>query len=1823
MKKLHFKSNRFGLLFLAALFSITNTNNIQAQNCKQVEILYTAPDCFERPPQNPGAGGGPGCVEIAVCVDQPYTYTSSIIAAGWTFSWSVTGPTSVTINPNSTSPSVSISWPSVGIYTLTLTATDPSGNIFTYCLKVNVKDKPIANFSFSPNNVCAGSTISFTNLTTFSGGGVAYSWNFGDPPSGSNNFSTATDPTHTYNTAGTFTVTLIAYSFTMSGGGSPNNPPSIKTCCADTITKQVTIKPGNIKIDCVGTVCAGDTVTYKLTGCGSPTWGPIVGGTILSSAGNTITIIWGNGNPQGQIVATCPGGCTASVPVPIVPTNPIIVGNINPCNNAMTSYTLPVLPGTFYTWTLTNTTTSTNFTNLISTFPDNNVAWINWANATAGTYVLQVFLENKHICCSSTGILTINPLGKWTAFADQTICAGSAASLSVAPSIPGSFSWTALPPNGGVSPLTGSGPSFGPIFSNPGSYLVQVTETANAYCNSGPSNPQQIKVTVVNSPPAGIIMGPITVCPGSQYTYTMNPVAPNGYHYSWQITGGTGSFLPGNPPNPTGDSVNIQWVTLPGQITVVLQRNSFPKCPSSPVVLNVNQATVGTISGLTNVCVDDLVNYSLSGSTLPPAEPVNWTITPGSQGTVMTGQGTSSVTILWHGQPSSGPWSATITATTACGSTSFGPVTIHPKFTFNIIKSGINICNGGVTLTVSGEPSGSTYLWSNSATTNSITVTTGGTYTVTVTKGGCSFSKPIFVEDPFSLLPATCGAGTCNGANTNEQLGVIAQPTGGSFTYQWYSGVHPTGSLISGATSANYLAPNSGPYYVVVTYGTCTKFLPFTVKKICCPDVNTPVISFVRNSCNTYTFTGTTPNPSGASITWNFGDGSTAAGVSGVPIAHTYTTAGVFCVTFCVGPPSPNLTNCTGNCAVRQVVVPVQASFFNTMGCNGCVTVFNTSTVLLSPANVSYFWNFGDGFTTTLPNPGPHCYNSPGTYAISLIITGIDGSFTCTSSFTQTVTYTALAININPTPVCAGTPSTFSSTPSGFVTYTWNFGDGFTAYTPSSTHIYNSPGTGIPVSLTVVDQLGNTCIANASINVLPGVGPCTIQPAYICPGGTATLTVGSIIGATYLWEVETSLNVFAPAPGTNTNNTYVVTTPGFYRVIVTGPNGCKCTSNKVQVKAVPKPKAIIAASPSTKLCGPTLMTFVSSNHLPGYISNWYANGNYGSLLSSGPLFVTTVTATTTFNLVLTNEYGCTDTCSLLVTVNIPPAPPNISFSPTLCEGTPITLSVTNYTSNITWNTGATATSITAYVAGAYTATYTDPATGCSSSNTITVNRRPSTDLFPHFCNEIPCNCRDENGNVTIYAPKPLVGIFSVPYQIQWYFNNNPVGSNGNNPTYSPAAPGTYHIVVTDPITGCKDTSNKYTIKLEECCDCKDSKWGTIKLTEGDIPKPSLIEANIPSSGILKCNKNYTLLCNQPYTITANYICKDTTCTSKVTYSLQPPVGLPITGLVPFTFTPTQTGVYTLTLYGWCDGKICDSCVIDFNVNCQPECDCRRSRWGEKFYSHENVSKPFDCNKIYAVKCNKPVTVNANYICPDPACPPLVTYVLTPPVGASTTGNAPLTFIPSQTGTYTLTLYGMCGNKICDSCVVRFRTDCSCCPYTIKADTSKLTYSYNSAYNATVINQNLSISGLAGVPLTEVRAEVLSFTLTDNFGKECIRCQNFPYTWASILSANTISSPAVPPKITMFNSTVHPFNPTGTGVYQNPREVVWNNGGVFMLPNNSPMNLNFILPPPSAIDCCDLRGQICVKLTFRTDQCRECSVIVCFSYLIKSKKATPD
>lgn len=90
-------------------------------------------------------------------------------------------------------------------------------NLFANPLTIQVTAQPlVANFTASPTTLCIGNSVNFSDLTT--GSPTGWSWNFGD-----GNSSTSQNPSHTYNTAGTYTVSLTVTNATSSDSYSINS----------------------------------------------------------------------------------------------------------------------------------------------------------------------------------------------------------------------------------------------------------------------------------------------------------------------------------------------------------------------------------------------------------------------------------------------------------------------------------------------------------------------------------------------------------------------------------------------------------------------------------------------------------------------------------------------------------------------------------------------------------------------------------------------------------------------------------------------------------------------------------------------------------------------------------------------------------------------------------------------------------------------------------------------------------------------------------------------------------------------------------------------------------------------------------------------------------------------------------------------------------------------------------------------------------------------------------------------------------------------------------------------------------------------------------------------------------------------------------------------------------------------------------------------------------------------------------------------------------------------------------------------------------------
>ncbi len=126
-----------------------------------------------------------------------FTDLTSNAPTSWYWDFGDSG-TSTAQHPNHT-------YTAAGVYTVTLTATNAYGTddeIKTDYITVTA-NPPVADFSADPTSGTEPLTVQFTDLS--SGAPTQWSWDFGD--SGT---STAQHPSHTYNAAGSYTVTLTA-----------------------------------------------------------------------------------------------------------------------------------------------------------------------------------------------------------------------------------------------------------------------------------------------------------------------------------------------------------------------------------------------------------------------------------------------------------------------------------------------------------------------------------------------------------------------------------------------------------------------------------------------------------------------------------------------------------------------------------------------------------------------------------------------------------------------------------------------------------------------------------------------------------------------------------------------------------------------------------------------------------------------------------------------------------------------------------------------------------------------------------------------------------------------------------------------------------------------------------------------------------------------------------------------------------------------------------------------------------------------------------------------------------------------------------------------------------------------------------------------------------------------------------------------------------------------------------------------------------------------------------------------------------------------------
>jgi gliding motility-associated-like protein len=223
-----------------------------------------------------------------------------------------------------------------------------------------------------------------------------------------------------------------------------------------------------------------------------------------------------------------------------------------------------------------------------------------------------------------------------------------------------------------------------------------------------------------------------------------------------------------------------------------------------------------------------------------------------------------------------------------------------------------------------------------------------------------------------------------------------------------------------------------------------------------------------------------------------------------------------------------NVFGCTSPVSTRSSTVPVRdniaASFTATPALqqlpNRTVTITNNT----NPGPWQYVWDFGDGNTRTVANPGSHTYATYGTYVITLTVT----SNVCVERQTQQVVIEAIPPLVDfayaPASGCAPLTVRFTNL-SQFAepsTYRWEFGAGQgTSQAVDPTYTYFEPGT-YTVSLSASNVTGQqvTEVKQQIIQVfeVPRAS-FSIKPVIVFIPGGVMFTDNNSTGATrYLWD---------------------------------------------------------------------------------------------------------------------------------------------------------------------------------------------------------------------------------------------------------------------------------------------------------------------------------------------------------------------------------------------------------------------------------------------------------------------------------------------------------------------------------------------------------------------------------------------------------------------------------------------------------------------------------------------------------------------------------
>ena len=462
----------------------------------------------------------------------------------------------------------------------------------------------------SHNGQCRGDTVSFS--TVLFPPVDSLSWSFGDPVSGSLNYSDLPTPSHIYSSAGTYNVELIVR----------HNDKRM-----DTAWQVVTILPGpqpNLGPD--QTICIGDSVTFDAGACTGCTylWKNLGSG---ATVGTSQTFRTGQAGTYTALV-TGSNGCIgrdtvqlSTTPVPAVSNSPPLVKTI--CTGESTNIPLTSSPpGAMFHWTATLSSGTVTGFSADSGLVINQIL----TNPLAIPGIVIYHIIPKIGSCSGSKVdyqVTVNPgdsVKVSISASGNTVCSGTSVTFTAIPTYGGSspsYQWKVNGVNAGTN---SSVFNYTPLNNDVVSCILSSSNTICVFNNPATSN----AITMIVNPQMPVSLSITSslnpVCAGNTVLFTAHPINEGSSPvYQWKVNGvnaGTNSstftYIPVN-----NDQVSC---VLTSSFTVCVTNNP---ATSNTIIMQVDQnhpVSLTVSASLNPVCAGTSVLFT--------ALPVNPGLTP-------------------------------------------------------------------------------------------------------------------------------------------------------------------------------------------------------------------------------------------------------------------------------------------------------------------------------------------------------------------------------------------------------------------------------------------------------------------------------------------------------------------------------------------------------------------------------------------------------------------------------------------------------------------------------------------------------------------------------------------------------------------------------------------------------------------------------------------------------------------------------------------------------------------------------------------------------------------------------------------------------------------------------------------------------------------------------------------------------------------------------------------------------------------------------------------------------------------------------------------